>query len=128
MELFGNKDLINLVLLGLGNDEPLIIYSSFFPYDLGIIMVERAKAKVSNGAPFSSFDLYDGTGVLPKKAYQSFEAVQAVGRTAHILKVPPNSPVFLIKSVFYSFDDIPIEYREAKYKGDRFVFRVKREF
>lgn len=129
-KLFETQNLINLIILGLGDQEPLIIYSSFFPYQLGVKMARKAKEKVSKGIPFSSVDLYhDGDiGVFPHTAHQTYEAIQATGKTAEILKIVPKSPLFLVKSVFYASDDTPIEYREAKYRGDMFMFHVTREF
>lgn len=129
IELFGVRRSINLVILGLGDDEPLIVYSSFFPYELGLKVVEKAKERVSRSLPFSTYDLYqDGIGVFPSKAHQNYEAIQADRKIANILKIPLKSPLFLIKSIFYTFDDKPLEYREATYRGDSFIFHVKRVF
>ena len=129
IEIFDTKRIINLVILGLGDDEPSVYYSSFFPYELGTKMVEKAKERVSKKLPFSTYDLYgDGVGVAPSKAHQTYEAVQVDKRIAQILKIPFKSPGFLIKSVFYTLDDKPLEYREGVYRGDRFVFHVTREF
>jgi len=128
-ELFDSEELINLIILGLGDDKPLVTYSSFFPNELGVKMVRRAKARVSKGIPFSSFDLYnDDVGVFPRSAHQTYEVIQASGKTAEILRIPRGSPLFLIKTVFYGSDNTPIEYREAKYRGDSFTFHVRREF
>lgn len=129
IEIFDTKKIVNLIILGLGDDEPSVYYSSYFPYELGIKIVEKAKERISKNLPFSTYDLYqDGVGVFPGKAHQTYEAIQVDKKIAGILKIPLRSAVFLIKSVFYTMDDKPLEYREATYRGDRFIFHVTREF
>ena len=128
-DLLGTSKLINLVILGIGDEEPSVVYSSFFPHQLGEKMIEKAKERVSKNLPFSTFDLYqDNVGVRPSKAHQTYEVTEADKETASFLQVPVNSALFLIKSIFYSFDGRALEYREAQYRGDRFIFHVIRTF
>ena len=128
-EIFDITQFVNLTILGLGDDEPLIYYSSYFPCELGEKMVEMAKQRVARGLPFSTYDLYkDNVGVFPSKAHQTYESVLANKKISKILNIPDTSPAFFIKSVFYTLDDKPLEYREATYRGDRFIFHAAREF
>jgi GntR family transcriptional regulator len=128
-EIFDASTFINLSILGSGNDEPLVYYSSYFPLDLGKKMIEKANQRVNGGLPFSTYDLYkDDVGVFPSKAHQTYESILANKTIAEILNIPETSAVFFIKSVFYMLENKPLEYREATYRGDRFIFHATREF
>ncbi|MBW1691884.1 MAG: GntR family transcriptional regulator [Deltaproteobacteria bacterium] len=129
IDLFQTERIGNLVILGLANEEPAILYSSYFHEELGAKIVKKAKTRILKGLPFSSYDLYeDEVRTYPKKARQTYEAIQAGKRISELLKIPRKSAVFLIKSIFYALDGKPIEYREATYRGDMFLFHVTREF
>jgi GntR family transcriptional regulator len=128
-EILDANKLLNLVVLGLADQEPFVLYSSFFEYDLGSEIFEKAKARMTKGLPFSTFDLYqDYFGNPPHEARQTYESVWADQKTSKILKIPLKAPLIRIKTIFYLFNERPSEYREAKYRGDRFVLRVTRKF
>ena len=128
-EIFDRSRFINLSILGLGDNEPLIHYSSYFPLDLGERMVVKANQRVNSSLPFSTYDLYkDDVGVFPSKAHQTYESILAGNKISKILDIPKTSAVFFIKSVFYTLENKPLEYREATYRGDKFIFHATREF
>jgi GntR family transcriptional regulator len=120
---------VRLALLGKGDEEPLVLYESFFPLEIGMKMAEEARIREKEGAPFSTYDLYgESSGVFPTTVSQTFEAVVATDPLSTILKVKRGFPLLLIQSVFTSRDERPLEFRKALYRGDRYKFHMIRDF
>jgi GntR family transcriptional regulator len=118
-----------LVLLGLGDSEPLVLYTSYFPLSLGAQMFEAAKERTKRGLPFSTYDLYkDIRIVMPSQVDQTFEATVADNEISSILKIKKGSPILLVTSIFISSEKSPLEFRRAMYRGDRYKFHITRVF
>lgn len=58
-------------------------------------------------------------------ATQTVEAVRATAYEAHLLHIPVQSPVALLRGVTYLVDGRPIEVFKAAYRGDRFRFELQ---
>jgi GntR family transcriptional regulator len=120
---------VRLTLLGKGDEEPLVLYESFFPPEVGQVMVREAKGRAEAGIPFSTYDLYGASsGVFPATVNQSFEAIIAGEPLASVMEVKKGSPLLLIQSVFISREGQPLEFRKALYRGDRYKFHIVRDF
>lgn len=121
------SEVSELTLLGVGDDQPLVLYKSCFPEWLGSRMWWLAKKKAKNGEAFSTYDLYreEGLPVL-KQIDQTFEVTTTDSELSCILKVGKGFPVFVVTSIFYGSDDKPLEYRRAVYRGDRYRFHITR--
>jgi GntR family transcriptional regulator len=129
LEIPVTSHISKLSLLGLGNDEPLVLYESSFPLALGRKMTEEAMKMEKRKAPFSTYDLYGKTGgISPRFVVQTFEAIVADERLSLLLKVKRGSPIFMITSIFQTLDRRPLEFRTALYRGDRYKFHITREF
>jgi GntR family transcriptional regulator len=119
---------LKLVLLGLGNGQPLVVYESYFPPAVGKKMLQAAMAKEKQRAAFSSYDLYGKTtGIFPCKVNQAFEAVAAGEHQIRDLKIPRGTALLKVTSVFMTGEDLPIELRRALYRGDFYKFTISRE-
>lgn len=119
--------LVNLTLLGLGNDQPVAYYSAFFPEDTGHKMAAAALARANRQVPFSTYDLYDDLPEInPVRLTQSFEAIAAGESLAELLRVPPEKPLMHIITVVYTDNGRPVEYRHSYYRGDMYRFHITR--
>ncbi|MCX5841779.1 MAG: GntR family transcriptional regulator [Deltaproteobacteria bacterium] len=119
---------LKLTLLGRGDEEPLVLYESFFLPEIGRRMVQIAQKREQEGIPFSTYDLYGKLDVLPATVNQTFEAVIANERLSAIMEIKKGSPILMIKSVFMNQDQKTLEFRRAMYRGDRYKFHIIRDF
>lgn len=122
------SQIMKLSLLGMGDDDPLVLYISYFPLYLGKKMAKEAAKREKEGLPFSTYDLYgEPCGVFPGTVNQTFEAINADENLASILSVEKGAAIFMITSVFITGDHRPLEFRKAMYRGDRYKFYITRE-
>lgn len=118
---------INLKLLGLGSGQPMVVYDSAFPYDLGMKLVEKAEELQERGEPFSTLDLYSATGSkMPHTARQTFEANVADEVWSRLMQIKKGFPLFIITSLFLDNEGRPLEFRKAVYRGDKYKFSITR--
>lgn len=118
----------NLNLLGTADGQPFVFYNSYFQVSTGMKFYQRAIKKEKEGVAFSTIDLYrEFEDLMPIYAEQTFEAVVADKYLAEILKVNEKHPLFLISSIIYTKGDIPVEYKKAFYRGDKYKFHIRRE-
>lgn len=123
------SQILKLSLLGKGDNVPLVLYESYFPLRFGQRMAKEAARLEKKGAPFSTYDLYEGMGsIAPRSVVQTFEAIIADHRIAAIMKLKKGTPIFMITSIFQTVDQRPLEFRTALYRGDRYKFHLTREF
>jgi GntR family transcriptional regulator len=121
--------ILKLSLLGKGDEEPLVLYESYFPPDTGQKIVRGALIREKKGVPFSTYDLYDeSAGVFPFTVNQTFEAITANDRLSVIMKLKKGAPILLITSIFLDRNQQPLEFRKAMYRGDRYKFHIVRDF
>jgi GntR family transcriptional regulator len=121
--------ILKLSLLGKGDEEPLVLYESYFPPDTGRKILRGALIREKEGVPFSTYDLYDeSAGVFPFTVNQTFEAITASDRLSAVMKLKKGAPILLITSVFLDRNQQPLEFRKAMYRGDRYKFHIVRDF
>ena len=122
------SQILKLSLLGMGDEEPLVLYESYFPLFLGKKMTREAIRREKRGMSFSTYDLYgDSSGVFPNSVNQTFEAVTADERLSSLMHIEKGTAIFMITSVFATQDQRPLEFRKAMYRGDRYKFYITRE-
>lgn len=121
--------LVRIVLLGMADSEPLAVYISYFRPELGALMARRATEWGAEDKPFTSFDLYQGISedLSPVRARQTFEAKLASGRVARYLRLDQSAALFVVESLVEAKNDIPVEFRTAYYRADRYKFSITRE-
>lgn len=116
-----------LELLGLGNNEPMVYYLSYFPEELGQQLAALAKELSRQKVAFSTYDLYEKAGLpAPVMLTQSFEAVAARKEQARVLDIKPGEPLLLVTSLVYTAEGRPVEYKRAAYRGDKYSFYITR--
>lgn len=129
LEIPVTSQIFKLSLVGLGDDEPLVLYESSFPVSLGRKMAREAMKLQKKKVPFSTYDLYGKVDTFsPRLVVQTLEAIVADERISELLKVKKGFPIFKITSIFQTADRHPLELRTALYRGDRYKFHITREF
>ncbi len=122
------SQVLKLSLLGMGDQEPLVLYESYFSLSLGKKMVKEAIQREKEGIPFSTYDLYgESSGVFPARVNQTLEAVNADDHLSSLMHIRKGSALLMMTSVFLSPDQHPLEFRRAMYRGDCYKFHVTRE-
>lgn len=116
---------VTIQLLGLGNDQPVVYYDSFFIPEIGERMIEAAHDMQAQNRPFSTLDLYQHLSLVPSRTEQTIEAVVADPFLSKRLDIEPGSPILKVTSIVY-LDDNPVEYKTAHYLGDKYRFFITR--
>lgn len=116
----------HLRLRGMGNDTPRVVYDSYFPEELGLVITEEAQKLASSGKAFSTLDTYYASDKFTvTRMEQTFEATTADAESADLLQVAEGWPIFHVESVIYEGQE-PLEYRIARYRGDQYKFSLER--
>ncbi|MCE7791807.1 GntR family transcriptional regulator [Salipaludibacillus sp. CUR1] len=117
----------NLQLLGLGDENPIVFYNSYFPYETGQLLREASVESINKGIPFSTLDLYQKEDSLnPTHVEQTFEAKAAAEQVSSALNIAQGFPVLCVTSIVYE-DKTPLEYKETYYRGDKYKFFITRD-
>jgi GntR family transcriptional regulator len=121
-----SNSVVNLRLIGLANEEPIVYYNSYFTYDIGIKMIDAAKKHEKEGRPFSTYDLYKELNIPADTVSQTIEATNCSKETAKTLKLKQGTALLVIVSVVYMHDERPVEFKTAMYKADKYKFHIRR--
>ncbi|TBL75730.1 GntR family transcriptional regulator [Paenibacillus thalictri] len=121
------EQITNIQLVGYGNNEPVVYYDSYFSMDIGESILSSAQKAAENKVPFSTLDLYVDTEVTPTHVEQTFESIVSDETLSGILKIAVGSPILLVTSIVYD-NALPIEYKNAYYRGDKYKFFLTREY
>lgn len=127
LDIDATQRVLNLSLMGMTNQQVIVLYESFFELSLGQRIYERALEKEAEGAAFSSTDLYTYINVKPSYVDQTFEAITANKEIASLMNIMEGQPIFLISSIIYNAEGSPLEYRRAFYRSDHYKFHIKRQ-
>jgi GntR family transcriptional regulator len=116
-----------LIVLGLGDGEPLVVYRSHLPAAAMQETLDVFCASIASeaAAPMPSELYARRTGLAEIRAEQTFEVRTATSEEARLLTVGP-APVFAVTSLVFGPDGTALEYREAVYRGDRYKFNIER--
>lgn len=118
---------VHIVLLGYADDEPVAHYNSYLPLAIGHMVAATARIWSAEGQSFSTYQLYSGrNGIDPYITTQTFEAAVADEKLGDTLCISAGAPIFKVTSVIHTRGDIPIEYKEVYYRGDKFKFSISR--
>jgi GntR family transcriptional regulator len=129
LQVSKDTPLVKLVLLGTANAQPLAIYTSYYKPEIGEQMAKYALEWAAQGKAFSSLDLYGSLTheLRPVVARQTFEAGLASGMVARHLKLDDPAVVFVVESVAQLQTGVPVEYKIAYYRADRYKFSITRK-
>lgn len=121
------EKILNLQLVGYGDDSPIVFYNTFFPFMVGEKIQKATEKWIEKKLPFSTLDLYKShTDHAPTHVEQTFEAIIAHDQVAEILKVDPGFPLLRVTSIVYQ-ENNPLEFKETYYRGDKYRFFVTRK-
>lgn len=127
LDLSMDKSVYNLKLLGTADGEPYSFYDSYFDNNLGKEIFELCEEMKKNKEAFTTLDIYKKIPrVKPVTVEQIFEAKSADEKKSNLLDIEIGAPIFLVTSIIYDENDIPLEYREAYYRSDEYKFYITR--
>jgi GntR family transcriptional regulator len=98
------------------NDEPAAIHMSYLPAQFAGVLGGDLSGSLTR--------LLIGIGARVASTNDTIEAVPASGDDARLLRVRAGTPLVFIVGVAYSSELVPVRHSEARYRGDRFRFRV----
>ncbi len=117
LNIEAGTELARLQRLRLADNEPMSIETSH--------LIHRYCLGVLSRHDYASTSLRDALdrdyGIHNTRAAQVIRAISASQEIAHLLSIPPRAPVLFIERVTYSQDDIPIEFLQIHYSGDRYA-------
>lgn len=115
-----NADVIEIVRLRFVNNTPIVLVTSFLPYELCPGMLDE---NLTHQSLYSLLE--EKYGVMIARGRRTIEAVGARLVEARLLDVPENEPLFLLISESFDADGTPIEYYHALHRGDMSRFEVE---
>lgn len=126
LQISTDEPLMTLQLVGFGDNSPIVFYESYFSQEVGASVLSAANELAEVNRPFSTLDLYGREGGPSlKSATQTFEATVADAEIAELLLVPEGAALLKVTSVIRD-QSMPVEYRRAFYRGDKYRFVVQR--
>lgn len=120
LEMEPGDDVIRIRRLRLVQGEPLLLVTSYIP---------RQRCPGLAEDDLESHSLYEllerEYGLQLARGRRYIEAVAASDQEAQLLGVAKGAPLLYLRSVTYLTDGRPVEYYEAKHRGDRSRFEVE---
>ncbi|SHF37592.1 GntR family transcriptional regulator [Caldanaerobius fijiensis DSM 17918] len=118
LNLKEGDEVLSLKRLRLANGEPIMLETSYLPYNMCRDMTREDVEKMS---------LYEALrtkcGIIPNSADETFEPVLTNSYEAEVLNYEAGKPALLLERITYSFGT-PIEYNKGIVRGDRCKYRV----
>ena len=102
------------------NEEPIILVTSYFPYQL---CPKLLQANLTNNSLYKFIE--NEYGLLIVRGRRTIEAIPADEYEAQLLQVEKGAPLILLNSVSYLADGTAVEYYHAVQRGDRSSFDVE---
>jgi GntR family transcriptional regulator len=119
LEIDPMTPVIKLVRLRYVQDEPIVLVSSYLPYDLCPTLVN---ADLTNQSLYTFLKQEYGLSVA--RGRRTIDAVLATEREAELLKIEKGAPLLRLDSVSYMQDGRPLEYFNGLWRSDRSQFEV----
>jgi GntR family transcriptional regulator len=117
-----NSPVTKLVRLRMADDEPVYHEITYIPWQV-------APGLASDDCTGSLFKLLkEKYGLQVTRSVETLEPVIVEDAIAGVLKIEAGSPCFLIKTVSYIGDDMPIEYSIGIFRSDLSNFIIERRY
>ncbi len=120
MQLQPDEQVVRVVRLRYGDDQPLIVERSFFNYELFEPLMDK---DLENNSIFDL--LYEHTDTRLGDATQRIEAVTSGQSELELLNVELGTPLLLIKRLIKTADGRYFQYSEDVYRSDRISFATQ---
>jgi GntR family transcriptional regulator len=101
-------------------DEPIVLVTSYLPYDLCRDLINADLT----GQSLYAF-LESQCGLTIARGRRSIDAVAANENEAELLSIEVGSPLLLIDSISYLKDGTPVEYFHGLFRSDRLRFEAE---
>jgi GntR family transcriptional regulator len=111
---------IKLVRLRFVQDEPIVLVTSYLPYDM---CPELVNADLSEQSLYAF--LKSAYGLSVASGRRRIESVAAGEAEARLLNIEEGAPLLKLDSVSYLQDGTPLEYFHGAFRGDRSRFEVE---
>lgn len=121
IRIFGTecKQVICLERVRYADGQPLVVVTSYIPYDLAPGLVHEDFVETS------LYDLIENKyGHQISHATRVLEAINVNEEDIDLLDVEPQAAIYLIKTTGYLMNNKPFEYSIARYRGDNNSFTV----
>lgn len=115
-----------LDLIGYLEDLPIVYYSSYYIKDVFKEFSEAARILEIENKVFSSFDIYKHLGYSYSNIEQKIYVILSDIYISKYLMIEPNSPLLVLETIYYDSNGSPIEFKKGYYRGDKYVFDLKR--
>ena len=120
LQIKNGDKIIKIERLRSVESEKVLIVVTYIPYDICPGLVEEDL----NDASLYQI-LREKYGLKVETGSRTIEAISASDFDAQLLGIPKDVPLLLIKSIGYLADGKPLEYYEAKHRGDRCKLEVE---
>jgi GntR family transcriptional regulator len=120
LRLEATTPVIKLVRLRFVQDEPIVLVTSYLPYDL---CPELVNADLSEQSLYAC--LKSAYGLSVASGRRRIESVAAGEAEARLLNIEEGAPLLKLDSVSYLQDGTPLEYFHGAFRGDRSRFEVE---
>ncbi|MBI9046598.1 MAG: GntR family transcriptional regulator [Anaerolineaceae bacterium] len=120
LELKEGAQIIQIDRLRFVNQEPIVLTSTYLPYEICAPLLE---IDLANQSLYAYLEREHGLYITRGKRF--FEAVIANPMEAEMLQIEAGSPLILINSISYLADGTPLEYYHAVHRGDRSRFETE---
>ncbi len=120
LELEPMTPVIKLVRLRFVQDEPIVLVSSYLPYD---ICPKLVNADLTHQSLYAF--LRQECGLSLARGRRRIEAVLANDHEADLLQIEKGAPLLRLDSVSYLEDGTPLEYFNGVFRTDRSQFEVE---
>jgi GntR family transcriptional regulator len=111
---------IRIVRLRFIEDDPIVLVTSYLPYELCREVVDADLTRQSLYAY-----LEHQCGLTIGRGRRSIDAVSANESESELLGIDVGSPLLLIDSISYLNDGTPVEYFHGLFRGDRLRFEAE---
>ncbi len=119
LRLNGKVQVLRLRRLRLADAEPIGLHTAYLPESVAAQINRAALSEGESLRYLSHLPQMQGS-----RAHRTIEAVAATPADAKLLGVKPGSPILQIERVIVAAEGTPLEYLQARYRGDRFKYQI----
>ncbi|NIM92611.1 MAG: UTRA domain-containing protein [Anaerolineales bacterium] len=120
LELEPMTPVIRILRLRFIEDEPIVLVTSYLPYELCRDLINADLTQQSMYA-----FLEQECGLSIGRGRRRIDAVAANEEEADLLQIEERSPLIKIDSISYTADGTPLEYFHGLFRGDRLSFEAE---